>query len=122
MKVKRVREAWGIWEDRNAHLHHHPLNQSKPGFIHGAYVNLVLSVQVSTEPSTLGEITHLWIRRHDRKPLIWRDMQRIKNELVGEHRAGVEVYPAQKDVVDDADIYHLWVLPQGFQLPFSLRS
>lgn len=24
------------------------------------------------------------------------------------------------DLVDDANIYHLWVLPEGFELPFGL--
>lgn len=50
----------------------------------------------------------------------WRDMQRVKNELAGEHRVGIEVFPPVAEVVDQANIYHLWVLPEGFRLPFSL--
>lgn len=52
--------------------------------------------------------------------MIWRDAQRVKNELVGQDRVAVEVYPAQMEVADEANMFHLWVLPAGFQLPFSL--
>jgi hypothetical protein len=48
-------------------------------------------------------------------------MQRVKNELVGAGRVGIEVFPAQADVVDAANMFHIWVLPEGFQLPFSLE-
>lgn len=121
-KLKRVREAWGVWEKRNETLAHHPLNKLCSDYIHDAYVNLVMSVQVSTHLTGWGVIVHLWVRRHDQKPLIWRDMQRVKNELVGEHRVGIEVYPPSTDVIDQANVYHLWVLPEGFQLPVSLTS
>ena len=116
-KIGRVRESWGVWERRNETLTHHPLNKLDSGYIHDAYVNLVMSVQVSTHDTEWGRITHLWVRRHDQKPLIWRDMQRVKNELVGERRVGIEVYPPSADVIDQANIYHLWVLPEGFRLP-----
>ena len=42
-------------------------------------------------------------RRHS-----WQELQRIKNDVLGEHWAAVEVYPSERLVVDEADIYHLW--------------
>lgn len=48
----------------------------------------------------------------------WWEAQRIKNEIAGPDATAVEVYPPQDQVVDDADAYHLWVLPQP--LPFTL--
>jgi len=45
-------------------------------------------------------------------------MQRIKDELAGHDRTGVEVYPPHDEIVDQADMYHLWVLPEP--LPFTL--
>jgi hypothetical protein len=121
VRIRRIREAWGIWEKRNEVLIYHPINQRNPGTIHDAYVNLVLSVQISTHSTEWGPVTHLWVKRHDEQPLIWRDMQRVKNELVGAGRVGIEVFPAQADVVDAANMFHIWVLPEGFQLPFSLE-
>jgi hypothetical protein len=50
----------------------------------------------------------------------WWEAQRIKNEIAGQNATAVEVYPPQSEVVDDADAYHLWVLPTS--LGFSLHS
>lgn len=48
----------------------------------------------------------------------WWEMQRIKNEIAGESATAVEVYPPGAEVVDGADMFHIWVLPAP--LPFSL--
>lgn len=121
MKLKRTgKEAWGVWEDRSYTLIYHPRHKTEPGFFSQAFVNLVVSVQVSHEQTDWGTVTHLWVRRHDEQPMTWAEMQRIKDELVGAERIGVEVYPAQSALVDAAHIYHLWVLPEGFKLPFGL--
>lgn len=48
----------------------------------------------------------------------WPEMQRIKDEIAGPEATAVEVYPPQTEIVDQADMYHLWVLPAP--LPFSL--
>lgn len=89
---------------------------------HG-FVNNHHSVMWSVEPSEWGPVIHLWIRRHDGEPIYsWSALQRIKDELVGEDRTAVDVYPAKGDLVDQANMYHLWVLPEGFRLPFGLRS
>ena len=79
-------------------------------------------VQVFDVVTTIGVVTHLAIRGIDdhREPP-WRDMQRIKNELVGETLEAVHVCPRQTDLVDQADMYHLFVLPAGYDLPFGLH-
>lgn len=51
----------------------------------------------------------------------WSVKQEIKNELVGERRVAIEVFPAQKNLVDICDVYHLWVLPKDFKLPFGIH-
>ena len=62
--------------------------------------------------------THLAISSLSGLRPSWWEAQRIKNEIAGEGATAVEVYPPQAEVVDGADMYHLWVLPSG--LPFSL--
>jgi hypothetical protein len=58
-----------------------------------------------------SEITHLSIKRRDRKPVTdWRDKQEIKNQLVGKENEGLELYPAESRLVDTANQFHLWVL------------
>ena len=62
--------------------------------------------------------TWLSIRHINRKPIRdWRHFQRIKNELCGEDREGFEIYPAEERLVDEANQYHLWILPKGERIP-----
>lgn len=67
-------------------------------------------------------IIHLSIKRIDRNPIHdWRDLQRIKNAIVGEENEAFELYPAESRLVDTANQYHLWAftdkrvrIPCGF--------
>lgn len=73
--------------------------------------------------STIDDAVHLSIRRNDRKPARdWRDFQRIKNELCGPEREGIELYPAESRLVDTANQYHLWVMPTGSIIPLGFRE
>ena len=51
----------------------------------------------------------------------WSEKQQIKNELFGENRVAVEVYPPQDRLVDVADVYHLWVFDKKYRLPFGIH-
>lgn len=84
-----------------------------------AYFNDLYSVQVYSVPTDMGLVQHLIVRAQLGGEPPWRDMQRIKDELVGPEAYAVQVYPHAADVVDQADVYHLWVLPQ--ELPFGLH-
>jgi hypothetical protein len=85
--------------------------------------NNLYIVQVVREETAWGEVDRLLVRRNDSAPVrSWSDMQRIKNEIRGPERVAVEVYPPESVLVDSANIYHLWVLPEGFALPFTLEK
>ena len=63
---------------------------------------------------------HLSIRHNQRKAVRdWRHFQRIKNELAGPEREGIEVFPPESQLVDTANQYHLFVYPVGMSSPFS---
>lgn len=49
----------------------------------------------------------------------WDDLQQIKDRLGYHGRDAVEVYPAEDDLVDVANMRHLWILP--YRLPFAWR-
>jgi len=86
-----------------------------------AWVNNRYAVQWSDVATPIGFVVHLWIRAHDqRMPRSWRDLQVIKNELCGPERVAVEVFPAVSQLVDAANMAHLWVYPEGYELPFRL--
>jgi len=67
-----------------------------------------------------GTVQHLAVRSASSLEPPWRDMQRIKDELFGTERTAVEVQPPRAELVDAADMYHLWVLPDDMRLPFTL--
>lgn len=66
----------------------------------------------------------LSIRRNDRKPARdWRHLQRIKNELVGPECEGMEMFPADSRLVDQANQTHLWVvLDPKFRWPWGFTE
>lgn len=84
--------------------------------------------QVSVRYAETGEgwpeMLHLSIKRRDREVIHdWRDLQRIKNALVGEEHEAVELYPAESRLTDTANQYHLWVLTDpGVRFPFGFQD
>ena len=80
-------------------------------------------VQVAREDTDWGMVRRLMIRRNDGESVrTWADMQRIKNELCGPESVGLEVFPRESELVDEANVYHLWVLGAGMELPLKLRK
>jgi hypothetical protein len=59
-------------------------------------------------------VIHLQIESNDRRPIHnWMDLQRIKNEILGDEEEALEMYPAQSDLVNDRNAYHLWSVPES---------
>lgn len=52
----------------------------------------------------------------------WRDMQTIKNQLCGKAAYAVEIYPAESDLIDANNNFHLWVWLDGYKPPFGFRG
>lgn len=60
---------------------------------------------------------HLSIKRRDKRPIHdWRHLQQIKNDVAGDSREALELYPSEDRRVDTANQYHLWVMPVGKQI------
>ncbi len=54
---------------------------------------------------------HMSIKRIDREIIRdWRELQEIKNLIMGPEYEAVELFPAESRLVDSANQYHLWVL------------
>ena len=70
-----------------------------------------------------GKCTYLSIRRNDREPVdSWRDFQEIKNQICGPEREGLQIYPAESRLADNANQYHLFVMPEGATIPFGFHE
>lgn len=67
--------------------------------------------QVNIKPCEDGQFTHVSIKRRDRQTIHdWRDLQAIKNMLIGPEIEAIELYPAESRLVDTANQYHLWAM------------
>jgi len=66
----------------------------------------------------------LSIRREDRKAIMdWRDMQWIKNQLLGPEWGAVQLFPAESRLVDTANQYYLYAYPpEVYQHPFGFTE
>jgi hypothetical protein len=66
---------------------------------------------------------HLTFKRNDRAAVRdWRHFQAIKNEVAGPQREALEIYPPESELVDAANEYHLWVLPEGLTAPYGFQE
>jgi len=87
-----------------------------PEFITRAYMNNRYVVMIS-DNQKIGNVIAIraMIQRHDDKPIPnhWREIQSIKNEIFGLEEIAVEFYPRQRHVIDDANIYWIWIFPKG---------
>ena len=52
----------------------------------------------------------------------WSTKQAIKDELFGENRFAIEVFPKSKNLVDVSDVYHLWVFDKKLDMPFGITK
>lgn len=86
-----------------------------------AISNTVYVALVRYLDNDAGGRVHLAIRTPSNAEPPWRDMQRIKNELFGQGRFAVQVCPPQDRLIDDADMYHLWIMPVGYEPGFGLH-
>lgn len=76
--------------------------------------------------TSIGLVTHACLRNQgsietnwNGTDISWAEKQRIKNEIFGEEALAIELFPKNSALVDQANMYHLWVL-HDFSFPFSL--
>lgn len=75
----------------------------------------------NVEHATITRMRNLELTMDGSSGFTWSEKQQIKNELFGENRAAVEVFPKQDRLVDVMDVYHLWVFDKKFDLPFGIH-
>ncbi len=69
-----------------------------------------------------GPVEHVTIHNTRGKGDVpWSVKQEIKDELFGFKSVAIEVFPSKKNLVDVCDVYHLWVLPKDFVMPFGIH-
>ncbi len=106
---KRMKKPVGKWIESN-------LNELSaiPYGMTGAFQNnrYCVTVYENTKMSEGVTATRLMIQKWDDTPINnhWRELQKIKNELFGEDVTAIEYYPSSKQLIDDHNIYWLFIL------------
>lgn len=111
----RASGDWGAWEK----ILLSPGQAGTAGWAsecHACYKNRVFAVLARND---VTGVVHLGVSSLSGNRPTWPEMQRIKDEIAGEDATAIEVYPPKTQVVDEADMYHLWVI-RG-KLPFGLH-
>jgi hypothetical protein len=86
------------------------------------FTNGLFVVQVFDFPCDWPGVKRVMIRWNDARPdHDWAMFQKIKNELFGPERVALEVYPAESNKQDVANIYWLFVLPEGMDCPIEVK-
>lgn len=107
----RAEYNWGPWNHKTL-----PTGTGGCGWnmeVRAVHWNSVFSV---LERPTTGA-THFAITSLSGIRPSFHEIQRIKNELAGPDATAVEVYPPQSELVDEADMFHFFVVDP---LPFSI--
>ena len=69
-----------------------------------------------------GSVTHVCMRNEDSTDIPWAEKQRIKEELYG-NKTAIEVFPTRKNLIDEANMYHIWIInDKKFKIPFGLSK
>lgn len=106
--------AWGPWEHRFGG--HNPPPHGAP-FVDG-WCNRIFSVQRHITPGW----DRVMVRTHDSRRIHWSELQRIKNELFGEERIAIQMLPRQSDLVDSANMYWFFLIPEEKTRFFDLMT
>jgi hypothetical protein len=94
---------WDPWQVQKA-----PLRSNAELLYHNNRYHVFYTKLPNRDPEG-PDVIHLSIRNNDRSPIRdWRDLQRIKNELVGPEVEMVEIFPRESHLVDTSNQFHLW--------------
>lgn len=111
---RRRSGQWGRWERMELPLGPPNATGGWPRDIRVAWRNRVFAV---LERPVSGA-RHLAVSSLSGLRPSWHEMQRIKDEIACPGATAIEIYPPAAEVVDEADMFHLWVLDGP--LPFTI--
>jgi len=94
-----------------------------PVWMTRAYANNRYVVMINDNAMTnKGKAIRVMIQRHDDTPIPnhWKELQHIKNELFGKESIGIEYYPKESDLINEHNIYWLWIFDEKM-LPIPIN-
>jgi hypothetical protein len=111
---------WLAFHQSGGRMHHYRYRTRMRAVELRAFANrLYDGVALTFEDGSM----HLSFKRRDRAAVRdWRHFQAIKNEVAGPEREALELFPAESNLVDAANEYHLWVLPEDLCSPLGMEG
>lgn len=98
----------------------HPFKSAfVPWWMTRAFRNNQYTVMINDKAKTsVGPAIRVMIQRHDDGVFKshWATIQRIKNEIFGKETVAIEYYPKESELVNDHNIFWIWVFQEG-QIP-----
>lgn len=86
---------------------------------HGLGRYTVMVTDLREEP--FGQVKHLWCEKQKNKAQWdWYELMTIKDVICGTETTAIEVYPRRSELVDRADVRHLYAFC-NYRLPFGLH-
>lgn len=93
-----------------------------PSWLTRAYSNTRYVVMIDDQcKTTHGPAIRAMVQKNDDIPIPnhWSEMQKIKNELFGQETTAIEYYPKESELVNEHNIYWMWIFPEG-TIPLAL--
>lgn len=99
------------------------INRSGPAWMTRAYENNRYIVMICDNcPTTHGNAIRAMVQKIDDTKIVnhWSEMQKIKNQIFGNQTTAIEYYPSVDSLIDDHNIYWMWIFPEGV-LPLPIN-
>lgn len=73
-------------------------------------------------PEHVTRLTIFRTRWHRRKRFTWEELQGLKSAAGYGKQQAVEIYPADRHIVNRVDMRHLWIMPFTLAFAWKLRK
>ncbi len=85
-----------------------------PPFCTRSFKNNYFIVTIDDYSETsVGYATRAMVQKWDDTPIGWMELQRVKNMVFGDEAVAVQYFPAESELVNDKNIYWLFLYPDG---------
>lgn len=115
---ERKKKARNLYKNSETFFEKIDLNEAEhipPGMSRAFRNNRYTVMVYDNQKTTKGEATSVLIQKLDNTKITnhWSEIQRIKNEIFGKETPAVEYYPAESELINDHNIYWIWIFPEG---------
>ena len=124
LEFEATQEEWRPLRRIEVPPHMRDLSMTRGTSINELWTNDTYEVMVSyLDGKSPDSGWHLSIKRYDRAAVRnWRHFQQMKNEICGDMCEGLELFPSEGRLADNANQYHLWVMPLGEPIPIGFEG